>query len=330
MPFYNPELGVFRGTQLIQKRGKIGGFRNVFVALQGYKNELIFPTFGGAIANPFRGAAKLFAGDLAEYRTDGNGKNPKYYVLKVYQVVSASGTTINILRDGDNHKPFVGDSIMIAPSVIGGEGTAVRVTGVAETTVTISDVVYKVWALTVSSNAISSDAVKGTILVESEPVASNENYATKAMMVKAINSVVDCDYDMLENPSLTYGSYDNDGNNTDTNYDDARYHVSFALGGLMYTNKMSPMPQCVLDLNRSSVNGWFKVDYYDMEADATKAELSNVDKKYEPLVGVTPTTSTEGYVGQVCVKDATHVYVCTAIDTSGATPSYTWKAVTIS
>ena len=90
MPIYNPELGVFRGTQLIQKRGTIGGFKNVFVALQGFKNELIFPTFGAAIANPFRGAAKLFAGDLAEYRTDSNGKNPKYYILKTFKAVSAS------------------------------------------------------------------------------------------------------------------------------------------------------------------------------------------------------------------------------------------------
>jgi hypothetical protein len=28
------------------------------------------------------------------------------------------------------------------------------------------------------------------------------------------------------------------------------------------------MPQCVLDLNRSNVNGWFKVNYYDMDGNA--------------------------------------------------------------
>lgn len=322
MPIYNPELGVFRGTQLIQKRGNIGGFKNVFVALQGFKNELIFPTFGAAIANPFRGAAKLFAGDLAEYRTDANGKNPKYYILKTYKAVSASSTTINILRDGYKHIPFVGDSIMIAPDKIGGSGTAVRITAVTETTVTISETVYPVWQLTVSANSLASAISNGTILVESEPVASTDTSATKAMMVKAINSVVDCDYDMLEKPSLTYGNTDP----ADTNFDDARYHVSFALGGLMYTEKMSPMPQCVRDLNRSSVNGWFKVDYYDMTSEATKDEL----KAQKALDGVNPTTSTVGYIGQVCVKDSTHVYVCTAIDTSGSTPSYTWKAVTIS
>lgn len=317
MPIYNPEFGVFRGTQLIQRRGSIGGFKNVFVALQGFKNELIFPTFGAAIANPFRGAAKLFAGDLAEYRTDSGGKNPKYYILKTYKAVSASSTTINILRDGYKHKPFVGDSIMIAPSVIGGEGTAVKITAVTETSVTVSSTSYPVWQLTVSANSLASSISNGTILVESEPVGSG-NSATKAMMVKAINSVVDCDYDMLENPSLTYGQ------EGDTNFDDARYHVSFALGGLMYTEKMSPMPQCVLDLNRSSVNGWYKVDYYDMDG-------NNAVNAITPIAGGdTPTTTTKGFVGQIRVKDATHVYLCTAVDTSGSTPSYTWKAVTIS
>lgn len=316
MPIYNPELGVFRGTQLIQRRGSIGGFKNVFVALQGFKNELIFPTFGAAIANPFRGAAKLFAGDLAEYRTDSGGKNPKYYILKTYKAVSASSTTINILRDGYKHKPFVGDSIMIAPSVIGGEGTAVRITAVTETSVEVSSTSYPVWQLTVSANALASSISNGTILVESEPVATTSTSATKAMMVKAINSVVDCDYDMLENPSLTYGQ------EGDTNFDDARYHVSFALGGLMYTEKMSPMPQCVLDLNRSSVNGWYKVDYYDMDG-------NNAVNAIMPIVGE-PTNTTKGFVGQISVKDATHVYICTAVNTGGSTPSYTWKAITIS
>lgn len=322
MPIYNPELGVFRGTQLIQKRGNIGGFKNVFVALQGFKNELIFPTFGAAIANPFRGAAKLFAGDLAEYRTDSGGKNPKYYILKTYKAVSASSTTINILRDGYKHKPFVGDSIMIAPSVVGGEGTAVRITAVTETSVTVSSTSYPVWQLTVSANALASSISNGTILVESEPVATTSTSATKAMMVKAINSVVDCDYDMLENPSLTYGNTDP----ADTNFDDARYHVSFALGGLMYTEKMSPMPQCVLDLNRSNVNGWFKVDYYDMSGAATKAEIA------EQLGGVSiryssdaPTTSTKGKVGDI-ITNGSKIYVCTGVSDS----TYTWKGAAIS
>jgi hypothetical protein len=32
-----------------------------------------------------------------------------------------------------------------------------------------------------------------------------------------------------------------------------------AMGGTMYVHKMSPMPQCVLDLNIANVEGWFGV-----------------------------------------------------------------------
>ena len=61
----NPkEIGYFRGRWLEQNRGQIGGSRNVFVKLQGIKNELVYPTFGGVIRNPFRVPAKMFAGEV--------------------------------------------------------------------------------------------------------------------------------------------------------------------------------------------------------------------------------------------------------------------------
>ena len=326
MPIYNQEPGVFRGTQLIQKRGSIGGFRNVFVALQGFKNELIFPTFGAPIANPFRGPAKLFAGDLVEYRTDSRGRNPKYYILKTFEVVSASSTTINILRDNYRHVPFVGDSLMIAPDVIGGEGTAVRVTAVTTTTVTVSDVVYPVWQLTVSANSLA-DATKGTILVESEPVAVADTSDTKAMMVKNINSVCDSDCDMLENPSLTFGNTDPQ----DTNFDDARYIISFAMGGTMYIDKMSPLPQCVLDLNRSNVNGWYKVDYYDMRAIQDTNTVNAAIAPFKTLSGSSdPTTSTVGAVGQFYINTTdSGLFVCVSISGTDS-KTYTWKEVSVS
>ena len=44
--------GVFRGRKTIQRSGTIGGARSVFVKLQGNKNELVYPTFGGFIQNP--------------------------------------------------------------------------------------------------------------------------------------------------------------------------------------------------------------------------------------------------------------------------------------
>ena len=60
--------GVFAGTTLIQAHGDIGGARYVFVKLQGRsKDSMVFPTVGGVITNPFKGNAKIFAGDLLEY-----------------------------------------------------------------------------------------------------------------------------------------------------------------------------------------------------------------------------------------------------------------------
>lgn len=226
-------VGVFRGRKTIQRRGSVGGSRSVFVKLQGNKNELVYPTFGGFIKNPFLGAAKLYAGDLMEYRTDENGVNPEIYILKTYIVVSASGTTVNIARDAYKHVPFVGDKLGVAPEEIGGAVTAATVTNVTKTKVGDIDV----WALTLSS---AIDASEGDVLVEAD--------ADGKMMVKAINAVAHADMDMLDAPATD-----------DEDFDGARYSYTPALGGIMYINKMSPLPDCVLKLNQAKVNGWYQI-----------------------------------------------------------------------
>jgi hypothetical protein len=47
----------------------------------------------------------------------------------------------------------------------------------------------------------------------------------------------------------------------DDEFDGARYHYVPAMGGVMYIHKMSPMPACILKLNQSIVNGWFKIQF---------------------------------------------------------------------
>ena len=97
------QIGAFRGRKLIQRRGEVGGAKSVFVKLQGIKNELVYPTFGGQIKNPFKGAAKMFAGDLCEYRTNDKGVKPEIYILKTYLVESVSGSVVNIVfKSSDN------------------------------------------------------------------------------------------------------------------------------------------------------------------------------------------------------------------------------------
>lgn len=227
-------VGVFRGRKTIQRSATIGGARSVFVKLQGNKNELVYPTFGGYIMNAPKGAPfKFFAGDLVEYRTDENGVNPEIYILKTFLVESASDTTVNIVKDGFKHIPHVGDKIGVAPEEIGGEMTAVTITAVKTAKVGNVDV----WAVTTDSALTAS---KGNVLVEAD--------ANDKMMVKHINAVCPTDLDMFDAAATG-----------DEDFDGARYSYTPALGGLMYTNKMSPLPECVKKINQAKVNGWFQI-----------------------------------------------------------------------
>lgn len=226
--------GVFRGRKLVQTSGEIGGARSVFVKVKGIKNELVYPTFGGKIMNAPKGTGfKFYAGDLFEFRTDENGVKPEVYLLKTYLVKSVSGNTVNIVNDGYKHKPFVGDVLGVAPEEIGGEMTSATITKVENAKV--GDV--KVWACTFNT---AVNAKENDVLVEADGEGE--------MLVKAINAVADCDGLMADAAA------------TDENdFEGARYYYTPALGGIMYTNKMSPMPACVLKLNESKINGWFQI-----------------------------------------------------------------------
>lgn len=261
MPINNRPFGYFRGTSLIQKSGEASDTRNVFVNLVGNHNDYVYPHIGGVVMNPPKGPTKMWAGDLLEYRTSGSSTalQPEIYILRTFKVVSASGTTVNVVRDKFSHKPFVGDILMKAPAVIGGTGTGVSVTAVTATTVTVNSVTYDVYALTTSAN-IASSLSKDDILVEAEATGAN-----KKMLVQNINGIFDCDTDFMfdeniagVNATRTSGDVTSV---TDADFYKARYQYTPSLGGLMWIDKMSPMPQCVLDLNLSNVNGWFHVNY---------------------------------------------------------------------
>lgn len=229
--------GYFAGRTLVRQHGEIGGARSVFVKLQGNKNELVFPTFGGQVKNPFKGQAKLYAGDLVEYRTNDKGVKPEIFILKTYEVKSVSGKTVTLVRDGYHHIPFVGDVIGVAPEELGGTMTGVTVTAVTAKKDT--------WVLTVSA---AIEAEEGDVLVEAKAEGESK------MLVTNINAVCSCDYDFLYSPVA-----DVDLSEEDADYENARYFFTPCLGGLMYTHKMSVMPECIKKLNASKVNGWFKV-----------------------------------------------------------------------
>lgn len=243
LDFYQQRIlnsGVFAGTVLIQAHGDIGGSRNVFVKLQtSSKNGLVYPTVGGVLANPFKGNAKIYAGDLIEYNPGIEGdKGATVKILKTYKVVSASGTQVTIVRDGFKHIPFVGDFLMVAPENLTDEGAAVTVTAVeADTDVTNGDV----WKLTVSGTLTAN---KDDVLVE-----ASAGSGTVAPMVTNPNAYAPCDFDFVYNPAA----------GTDE-FEGARYLFTPCLAGpytVLYTGKMSPVPQAVLNLNTSKVDGWF-------------------------------------------------------------------------
>lgn len=233
--------GYLPGRALVQARGSIGGHRYVFVKLQmSGKDALVFPTTGCVIKNPFKGNARAFAGTLFEYNPDGTG-----YILKSYAVAKATAeatdTDIYLKRDGYSLIPFVGDILMVAPTTLTGEGTAVTVTAVkAETDATAGDV----WKVTLS-------VTLGALTTSSVLVEAKEAGASKEAMVTNPNSYLPCDFDFVFDPAAS-----------DNDFDGARYLITpaLALGDVfLYTDRMQPLSAALKGLNKSKVNGWFNI-----------------------------------------------------------------------
>lgn len=222
--------GFFGGRTLIQQSGSIGGARSVFVKLQGIKNELVYPTFGGMVINPFKGRAKIYAGDLAEYRTVGEW-NGTILLLKSYKVLAVNGSTVSIEADY-GHKPFVGDSLAVAPADVEDTVTPATVTAVAKAKVGK----VNVWEVTFDA-AIGA---VGDVLVE----AGDDG----KVLVKNPNTIIPWDMDFFYEPATG-----------DDDFDGARYMITPALHGVMYEHKMSPLPEYVKAFNKSRIVGWFEL-----------------------------------------------------------------------
>lgn len=247
--FYESRIaqnGHFAGSTLVQARGSIGGFRHVFVNLAGPKAGVMYPTHGGILKNPFPGVAKMYAGDLIEYKTDG-----ACLLLKTYELAktteSDTDTTIYIssgkCAQGEvfRHIPFVGDNLMLAPDKIDGTGKAVTVTKV-EKAIDPADGKQEGWKVTLSETLGS--LTKGSVLVE----AATSGGEVKAMVTNP-NCYLDKDHDMIYEPATG-----------DEDYDGARYFFTPVLmmgREFAYINRMQPLPASVMDLNKSKVDGWF-------------------------------------------------------------------------
>ena len=173
------------GATIIQTEGKVGGTRYVFAGLEALiKNAFVHPPIGGKLVNPFKGQAKIYAGDLIEHDlgfTAGNeGPGATIKILKAYGVAKAAAATdtdIYIVRNGFVHIPFPGDTIMIGQNDFKTKAKGVTVSAVeAMTDETAGDV----WKVTLSA-ALGALKV-GDVLVEAAsagdsvlPMVTNPN-----------------------------------------------------------------------------------------------------------------------------------------------------------
>lgn len=233
---------VFTGRTLIQAHGSIGGHKNVFVKLvKGSKDALCYPTTGGILKNPFKGRAKIYAGDLIEYTPNiNNTTGAEVKILKFYESAkeaTSSDVTIKIVRDGYSHIPFVGDNIMVGQKDFTTKAKAVSVTRVEKSTETGVDV----WILTLSET-LGVTIKKGDILVEAAGTG-----ASVLPMVTNPNSYADKDMDFLYDVNME-------------GVDELEYMLTPALAQedtVIDLVAIGNLPPAVLALNKSRVKTWF-------------------------------------------------------------------------
>lgn len=237
--------GVFLGRARVATKKTNGSARNIDVDFQGLNNNLVYVLWGGVLANPFPGAAKLYEGDMFYQELDDKAQHPKLYALKVYEAAAAStAKTIKLLRDGFRHKIFVGDTIMVEPATIGGKGKITNVTAVTPKTDTDGT---QIWEITVDT---ALTIAKGDILVEGKALESADTDGnTGEMLVKDINCFAPQDYDFVFEPVADPEDVDD--------FENAEYQLTPVIGVLGFIHKMNPIPKCVLKLNQSRFNGIF-------------------------------------------------------------------------
>lgn len=232
---------VSHSATIVQAEGSVGGTRYVFEQLEALiKNAFVHPPIGGKLVNPFKGPAKIYAGDLIEhdlgFTASDENQGATIKILKTYAVAKATSAatdkTIYIVRNGFVHIPFVGDNIMVGQKDFTTKSKGVTVTAVEATTDTTAGDVWKVTL----SDALG-DLKVGDVLVEASGVG-----ATVLPMVTNPNCFAPCDND------LPY--YDAGGDN----YHKPRTNINFCMLNpdcVMWLDRMGPVPPAVKAMNKS-------------------------------------------------------------------------------
>ena len=195
---------------------------------EGRKNVLL----GGTILNPKKGFEHLYAAQHVQYTPSVGCLIFRSFGVKT-ATAAATDTTIYINGDGYGDAPEVGMLIMKAPSAATGKGQSALVTNV------VYDEANEQFAVTLSV-ALGALAA-GDILVEA---AGEEASATASVLVPKPNTFVEADRDLM--PTEGYGISGT-----------ANYCISTVYEKQAWIQRMQPLPQYVLDMNRSYIDGIF-------------------------------------------------------------------------
>lgn len=249
MNYYDQMLApgaIMNGAALIQAEGQIGGQRYVFAGLEALvKNAFVHPPIGGLLVNPFRGPAKIYAGDLIEHDLGiVSGKGATIKVLKAYEVAKDTtgemDKTIYIKRSGFVHIPFVGDNIMVGQADFATPSAGVTITSVEVSKVTEDGDAWKV----VLSKTLGS-LTAGKVLVEAAEAGDSV-----LPMVTNPNCFAPNDYD--------FPLYDIGGDE----YTKPRYNINFCMLNpdlVMWKDKMGPLAPAVLAMNKSTYAEFWRI-----------------------------------------------------------------------
>jgi hypothetical protein len=192
------------------------------------KNVLL----GGTILNPKKGFDHLYAAQLVQYTPSVGMLIFRSFGVKT-ATAAATDTTIYLNGDGYGDAPEVGMLIMKAPSAATGKGQSALVTNV------VYDEANEQFAVTLSV-ALGALAA-GDILVEA---AGEEASATASVLVPKPNTFIEADRDLM--PTEGYGLSGT-----------ANYSLSTVYDKQAWIQRMQPLPQYVLDMNRSYIDGIF-------------------------------------------------------------------------
>ena len=209
---------------------------------------------GGTIANPNKGFGHLWAAQLMQY-TPGQ-PIIIFRSFKLKSDLAANATTAYFEADGFSDVPEVGQYVMVAP-----DSTKV-VTMTADTTsgaVSVSEDDYtgtyaKITAVeydadnerfevTLQNKLASAKINAGTILVEADKAADTGSTGSAPVLCPKPNIFNEADRDML--PTEGYG------------FDNANYSASGVYNKQAWIAKMQPLPNYVLALNKSLIDGIF-------------------------------------------------------------------------